>query len=507
MSLSLDQSRELLAQAHSRIGLVLDGWGDPSSTIRVRADENLQAALDSTLALDGAEIRVAPGATFDGLILRKRPAGLAPIVIRPDTVNLPAAGCRIDPSYREALIHLRPTVGPGSAITTEPGAEGYTCIGLHPLPGQPGTAQLFLGDDTSANPFNLPHRLVFDRCLVLGGSVAGGKRGMMANTRALTVINSYFDLLFYDFEDAQCICGWNGPGPFYIENNYLRASGENVLFGGGRAMSLACTPSGLVFRHNDVEKDPAWMNVIRECKNLLELKNLRCALIEHNRFRYSWLDPLRGQSGYALVFTPRGQPGVRYTNVTDVTVQYNVIRDCGAGINILATDDLEPTGRLQNVRIVHNLLYDLDPTVWPGSGRIVNIANGGVLDVEIAHNTLLATHHNSFLTLDGAPKNVGLDVHDNLLAEGEYGLKGTGQVQGTPSWQAFTEASAFDHNVIVGPVGRWAGLVYPDGNTIVETDDPVVDGTFHPRPEIASAPTRDGLPIGCDIDGLQEGAA
>ena len=30
-------------------------------------------------------------------------------------------------------------------------------------------------------------------------------------------------------QDSQAIAGWNGPGPFIIDNNYLEGAGENIL--------------------------------------------------------------------------------------------------------------------------------------------------------------------------------------------------------------------------------------------------------------------------------------
>ena len=41
--------------------------------------------------------------------------------------------------------------------------------------------------------------------------------------------------------------GWNGPGPFLIENNYLEAAGENIMFGGNDPSHPAADPD----RHQD----------------------------------------------------------------------------------------------------------------------------------------------------------------------------------------------------------------------------------------------------------------
>ena len=44
--------------------------------------------------------------------------------------------------------------------------------------------------------------------------------------------------------------GWNGPGPFLIENNYLEAAGENVMFGGSDPSIANLVPSNITIRRN-----------------------------------------------------------------------------------------------------------------------------------------------------------------------------------------------------------------------------------------------------------------
>src|SRR6185437_11151979 len=78
----------------------------------------------------------------------------------------------------------------------------------------------------------LPHDLVFDRVYVHGDPAAGQKRGIALNSGYTEITNSYIADIKAVGQDAQAICGWNGSGPYVIENNYLEASGENVLFGG-----------------------------------------------------------------------------------------------------------------------------------------------------------------------------------------------------------------------------------------------------------------------------------
>src|SRR6266849_10826737 len=55
------------------------------------------------------------------------------------------------------------------------------------------------------------------------------------NDGGTTGSNGVFNSYVSDFKstdpitDTQAICGWNGTGPYIIQNNYLEAAAENVL--------------------------------------------------------------------------------------------------------------------------------------------------------------------------------------------------------------------------------------------------------------------------------------
>jgi hypothetical protein len=91
----------------------------------------------------------------------------------------------------------------------------------------------------------LPHHLVFDRCYVHGDPAVGSRRGVALGSRETAVIDSWISDFKERGADSQAIAGWNCPGPFRIENNYLEAAGENVMLAGGSE------GSGLVPGHRD----------------------------------------------------------------------------------------------------------------------------------------------------------------------------------------------------------------------------------------------------------------
>ena len=117
--------------------------------------------------------------------------------------------------------------------------------------------------------------------------------------------------------DAQAIAGGGGDlptGPYKIVNNFLEASGENIIFGGGANP----TPTDIEIRHNHFFKPLIWLKGQAgyvgaangnpfTVKNLLELKNAQRVLVEGNILDYSWGG--FSQSGFAILLTPKNQAG------------------------------------------------------------------------------------------------------------------------------------------------------------------------------------------------------
>ena len=77
----------------------------------------------------------------------------------------------------------------------------------------------------------IPHHIVFDRVSFHGNRSGSLVRAILGNGDHIQMINSLcYDIHFSN--DSQCFMAYNGNGPFLIENNYLSAAGENILFGG-----------------------------------------------------------------------------------------------------------------------------------------------------------------------------------------------------------------------------------------------------------------------------------
>jgi len=233
----------------------------------VSTSDELQSALLD--AQPGDQIAIATGVQLVGnFTLPKKPAKSSTnwITIRtaaPDEA-LPPADSRITPDSASALAQLvSPNAQP--ALRTEAGAHHYRLIGIEFTIAPDvmlnfGIVQLGNGDESDAQL--LPHDLVFDRCYIHGHARADVSRGIALNSASTDILNCNISDIHGIGFDTQAICGWNGPGPFRIINNYLEAAGENLLFGGADPQIPDLVPSDIEFRRNDCSKPLAWKDGI-----------------------------------------------------------------------------------------------------------------------------------------------------------------------------------------------------------------------------------------------------
>ncbi len=230
----------------------------PGSTIQVNAGGDFQGALNS--AECGQTIALQSGSTFTGnfTVPAKSCDDTHWIIIRtsaPDSA-LPPEGTRINPCY--------------AGIASLPGRPSFTCpsrsnvmakivfdkVGSHPVMLASGANHIrFLGlEITRDSPGNVIYELVlpvnggpadhlvFDRVWIHGTAKDETTRGIaLSGSTYVAIVDSYFS----DFHcvsisgacgDSQAINGGTGDlpmGPYKIVDNFLEASGQNLMFGGG----------------------------------------------------------------------------------------------------------------------------------------------------------------------------------------------------------------------------------------------------------------------------------
>jgi PKD repeat protein len=235
-----------------------------AATIFVAAGDDLQAVLDA--AQPGDTILLQEGAEFVGtFVLPPKPDG-PPITLRSSASDsmLPRAGQRITPGHAPLLALLRSgTTSP--ALRTSPGAANWKVQYLEFSANTKGYGDLIqLGDGSSAQNTldSVPRHLVLQHLYVHGDPAVGQKRCIALNASDVTIRDSYIAECKTVGQDSQAIGGWNGPGPYVIENNYIEGAGENFMLGGSDPAILNLVADGITFRRNHVARPMSWQSPI-----------------------------------------------------------------------------------------------------------------------------------------------------------------------------------------------------------------------------------------------------
>ena len=536
----------------------------PGSTISVPSGGNLQAALNS--ANCGDTVALQAGATFSGrfTLPAKSCDDLHWIIIRtsaPDT-SLPPEGSRISPCYagvaslpgrpsfhcstvKNVLARIiYPQVGSGPFLLAS-GASHYRLLGLE-LTRTPGTGLV----GPLVFPQGASDHLVLDRCWLHGTPQDDTSSGFrFTGMTHAAVVDSFLT----DFHctaivgactDAKAIGGGGGSlpgGPYKVVDNFLEASGENILFGGGPATT---TPADIEIRRNHLFKPLIWKPgqpgfvggqgghpfIV---KNLIELKNAQRVLFEANILEYSWGGFT--QHGFAIELAPRNQEWAHQTSVcplcqvTDVTIRYSTVSHVGAGV-LLATarSGLGAMASAGARYSIHDITVDdVEAQAFEGPGVLFSVLNGwwqNVLNsVTINHVTGFGDPSMRVISLLDVPPNPqmwGFVISNNILGLGRFTFAsaGGGRSNCANSFIPLTSLNlcfskyTFRYNAIIGSSMASKSSDWPPGNYFSATPGSVqfvnynnADGGNYQL--LPSSPYKnsasDGKDLGADISAMQ----
>ena len=415
-----------------------------------------QTALNN--AQLGDVIVLTAGTTYTGPFTLPNKSGSGWIYIQSSAISsLPAAGTRVSPANAANMPKIVIGANLGAVIQTQAQAHHYRFVGIEfrPVANNFVFNLIQIGNNESQLS-NLPNNIVFDRCYVHGDSTVGGRRGIVMNGNSIAVIDSHISDFKENGADTQAIWASNGAGPFKIVNNFLEASGENILFGGQDPTISNLVPSDIEIRRNHFFKPLTWIGSGWTVKNLLEFKNSRRVLVEGNIFENNWL---HAQDGEALVITPRNQNNsAPWSTTEDITFRLNKIINVGKGVNIAGTDDNFSSQRTSRVLIENNVIQTT--ALQGATGRVFQII-GGPLNITIRHNTGFIINAGSTAVAENSPKADQFDFRDNMLSNGTYGFIGTNTAPGTSTLNGHFSNYTFLNNAIIG--GGPAGS-YPPNN-------------------------------------------
>jgi regulation of enolase protein 1 (concanavalin A-like superfamily) len=397
--------------------LVPPAAGD-AATIMVGRGGSLQAALDA--AQHGDTILLDPGAVYVGNFVVRRG-----VTIR---TGGPLPDGRVGPAWSGRLAILQ-SPNNMAALRTGAGISQLRLIGLEIAPNaNPDGTALLIGSTTESDALRQPRDVVIDRVLLRGHPRDGHKRGISLHGSHITVTRSHVSDIKAKAYDTQAIWINNGWGPYTITDNYLEASGENILTGGDTPRIDRLVPADIRIEGNTIAKPLAWKNEGWAVKNLIELKSARRVVIRGNRLEGSWLS---AQIGYGLLLTPKDQYGrAPWTTVQDVLVEYNVIHEVGEAIRVLGDDHVYPVERARRFTFRHNLLV-VDAAAHGGSGRCL-VVGRAPQEIEFSFNTCIGNGSAAFYTFFGGDVRQihGGVFRRNVFLHGSYGFSAEGATAG-----------------------------------------------------------------------------
>ncbi len=330
--------------------------------------------------------------------------------------NFHAPGWRVGPSDAVNMPKIV-TVNTTSAITAAPGANYYRLVGLEIYTASTvgcntthvprincWSYNLLYLDDPNATVNNLPDSITVDRCYMHGSSTQDVGEGVFGNATNLAVIDSYISDIHLSTTDSQTILSMRTPGPIKIVNNYLSATTENIMFGGGGGPNNPFVPSDIEIRNNWLYKPIVWAtegvttppNAQWTAKDDLEFKNAQRVLVDSNTLENSWASG--GQNGTSVLFTVRTSQSGNLAVVDDITFTNNILKNVGSGFATLASDYNCGTaqyplctnpGESRRIFIGNNLILFRNPSSVGGLNNIGILVAAGLTDYALQHNTFV----------------------------------------------------------------------------------------------------------------------
>ena len=428
-------------------------------SITVLAGGDVQAAFNQAAADDPDlhhQVILEEGVAFVGnlLIPPKRGPGTGWITVRSRALAaLPPAGERITRAHSPLMPKLvSPNLVAALAWNDAPNSAGWRFVGIESTPspalgndtgsvGSPGALQLWWfgwnGTDPSGNGHRndqaaldkRAQRCIIDRCYIHPArDKQFVQRALTLNIPDVRLIGSIVHGQGAG-QDCQGLFFYiGGGGPKLIENNEILGTGQNIFFGGAGSGNPAVfeqeQPKDVIVRRNWMHKldrwnpaHPSWDGINWTVKPIIEIKEIGVAraLIEGNLLEnaFAW-GPIHWATHSAH----------------DVTVQYNVARNCGSLGTIWDTSGLAPSRLgIRRIKYWHNLFegnaYAV-PVLGPDTGFLrILVQPGNTQDLWVEHNT--------FLTNRGAWGLAGTNMVRSRFANNVIGY-GNGGVTHEGSW-------------------------------------------------------------------------
>ena len=431
--------------------------------------------------------------TYEAFVLTPKvggdaqPGGNNVIVIISDAIvdsGLLPASKRVSPSDATNMPKVRVSAANGVAIDVQTGVPnmgGYRLVGLDIAPTAGNTADMTrltrFGDEVTLtnNGSNQPYNFVIDRCYLHGNTTQNIAHGVSLMSSYSAVIDSYIAEIHHNGADAQAIWPAQQAVGIKIENNYLEASGENVMVGNSDGID-GYPITDVTIRYNYLFKpktwnpsDPSYNGSTWVIKNIFEIKFGRRILFEGNVLDGVWYG---GQVGFAFLIKSNNNQAIP---TTDVTIRYNLVRNAGGFFDLNGQlADTAPAGSfppwMSRVNIHDNLCHDMAGSLYDPTGQVGMMLQNleHMCDVTFEHNSSMPPRYFTSLNDAAVPYNVRLVIRNNLGSRGAIGVKAAGQTEGSVSLANVCTPNGnytFSGNVLATSNGGGSGSTgYPAGN-------------------------------------------
>ena len=501
------------------------------ATFFVGEGGDLQLALKEAQA--GDTIVLEAGAIYSGnfTLPAKNNPGQKWIYIESSAISkLPAPGTRVSPSDAVNMPKIVTpngvnafTIASGGGYVRFVGIEMYSTSTYGAVPGhKPWPVNGFSYDliyGTGAT------HVTVDRCYLHGSDTQDINRGVGfgPNSSNIAVVDSDIRDIHGGTNDSQAFGAWASPGPFKLVNNYLAATTENVMFGGGGGYANPYVMADIEIRNNLFDKPLKWLPMTLgltaqwTVKNHLECKSCLRMIVTGNTMQNAWKSA--DQQGENIVLTPRTNQSGYNSVVDDITIQNNILENANWGFtiagydyNCLVAKGCTIVGETKRIVIQNNLILTRDPAdqaIYQPMGFVMGHRMEGML---IQHNTVQGVNGSQswgsiYFSNAVAPDHpTNIWILDNVLSRQPTG---DGGYQGQKALETYMPlprptAPRFRGNVIFVPPGSQPQGI-AEGNVLTSTA-PVYKDPAKDNFELLShvkVRTTDGAPPGVDMSRIE----
>jgi hypothetical protein len=319
--------------------------------------------------------------------------------------RLPPAGTRVTPSNAINMPKIV-TTNAINAFTVASGGGYVRFVGI----------EMYSTSTYGANPHHTPwpingfsydllagssaSNVTVDRCYFHGSDTQDINHGVgfMQNSSYIAVVDSDIRDIHGRTNDSQAFIAFSSPGPFKLVNNYLSATSEDVMFGGGGGYSNPYVPADIEIRKNHFFKPPQWiprtLGVAAQwvVKNNLECKACLRLVATGNVLENAWKSA--DQQGENIVLTPRTSSSGYNSVDDDITIRNNILQNANNGFAILGYDNNchLPTclivGETKRVVIQNNLILTRSASDQASYHPLAFSMGHGMDGMLIQHNTV-----------------------------------------------------------------------------------------------------------------------